>query len=186
MTALARTGKKIDRLAELESRHGTYAVLGNHDYGYLWCSDHVQCAGILEQRLEQLNITVLRNEHEVLEINKQKFLLAGLDDPWSGMSNYSAAVEGSPELPKIILAHNQMSVIKENLEGKNLILSGHTHCGDIYIPFFTDFILKQTRFSDHTRGRVRINEESELYVTCGLVHSVRLFTNPEISVLNIE
>ncbi len=176
---------KISLLGDLESKHGTYAVLGNHDYVSFNCNN---CTPKLVSNLESMGINVLRNENEILTINGQEFALIGVDDLWAGQSSYAnASTSISPNMPKVILVHNQYSLKNQKLEGRNLILSGHTHCGLVQIPFLTDLFLRWNGFADVTRGREAVDEHTELYVTCGVTPGgVRLFTRPEISVIYLE
>ncbi|MFH1684976.1 MAG: metallophosphoesterase [Candidatus Micrarchaeota archaeon] len=176
---------KISLLGNLESKYGTYAILGNHDYYSLNCTN---CTDKLISKLESMDINVLRNENSVLTINGQKFALIGVDDLWAERSSYTNASIGVPStMPKVILAHNQYSMKNQKLEGRNIILSGHTHCGLVQIPFLTDFFLSWNRFADVIRGRATVDENTELYVTCGVTPGgVRLFTRPEISIIYLE
>jgi len=175
----------VDLLEELESEYGVYAVLGNHDYYSFNCTN---CTDKLVSNLESMDIAVLRNENEILAMKGQEFALIGVDDLWAGRSSYANASIGIPQnMPKVILAHNQYSMKNQNLEGKNLILSGHTHCGLVQIPFLTDFFVRWNGLADVARGRATVDENTELYVTCGVTPGgVRLFTRPEISVIYLE
>ncbi len=176
---------KISLLGNLESRYGTFAVLGNHDYVSFDCE---KCTDKLVSNLESMDITVLRNENRVLEINNQEFALIGVDDLWAGQSSYENASFGiSPKMPKVILVHNQNSMKNQKLEGRNLILSGHTHCGLIQIPFLTDLFLRWNGFADVVGGHATVDENTELYVTCGVTPGgARFFTRPEVSVIYLE
>lgn len=176
---------RLDEFSRLESKYGIYAVMGNHDYNNWDCP---YCYKKLETKLESMNISVLRNENLILDIKGHRFALIGVDDLWVGLSDYDKASEGIPEnMTKIIMAHNQNSMKGYELQGKNLILSGHTHCGVVQVPFVTDYVLQSTEFSDVSGGRATIDENTELYVTCGVTPSgVRLFTNPEISVIYLN
>ncbi len=176
---------RIDRLGALESRYGTYAILGNHDY---YCLNPQNCSDKVEAKLESMGILVLRNEHLIMSIKGHEFALIGVDDLWSGQSNYRLASATVPEnMTKVILAHNQYSLTQHSLQGRNLILSGHTHCGLVQIPYLTDFAMKQSRFADVGSGHAVIDNNTDLYVTCGLTPGgVRLFTRPEISVIYLE
>lgn len=176
---------RIGPLGDLESEYGTYAILGNHDYISLNCEN---CTDKIVGKLESMNITVLRNENRIVKINGQEFALIGVDDLWAGRSSYANASYGVPSnMPKVILAHNQYSMKNQKLEGSSLILSGHTHCGLVQIPFLTDLFLRWSRFADVIKGRAMPDDDTELYVTCGLTPGgVRLFTRPEISVIYLE
>ena len=182
---IADEWNRTDQLGNLKSKYGIYAVLGNHDYISWDCKN---CSDKVESKLESMGIKVLRNEYEILNISGREFALIGVDDLQAGRSNYRLASRDVPDnMSKIILAHNQYSVTRHDLEGKNLVLSGHTHCGLVQIPYVTDFILQSSNFADVIGGRATIDENSELYVTCGITPGgVRLFTRPEISVIYVN
>jgi predicted MPP superfamily phosphohydrolase len=181
--------EKLAPLQDLESRYGVYAVLGNHDHlpGNCMGDSRVMCSYTMERQLEAMGIEVLRNEHRMMEIKGREFTLIGVDDLWSGASDYQKASEGVPGgMPKVILAHNQLSV-PEGLGGRNLGLSGHTHCGQVRIPFITDFLIGAVGHWGVTGGRATIDENTELYVTCGANPGlVRVFAPPEVSVIYLE
>jgi predicted MPP superfamily phosphohydrolase len=182
ITELGDDYHMIDGLGKLSAKHGAYAVLGNHDY---YCRKQCRCEDSVEGKLEDMNITVLRNENEVLEIKGRTIAIIGLDEYWEMRHNYSAASSGiKSSMDKIVLVHNQLAVNPEDVEGNKIILSGHTHCGLIGIPFVTDFLFDSAQASKTLGG---YDEERNLYVSCGLTPGgVRLFTRPEISVISLE
>lgn len=179
---------ELDALSKLESRYGTYAVLGNHDYGILW-SDY-PFADKVERKMESLGIRVLRNEHADLVIESDggsSLALVGVDDHWAGNSDFEIAMEGvKTDRPKIILAHDQTAINRSGLEGRNLILSGHTHCGQVRIPIVTDSVLRALGFGNLVGGREDLPPDDSIYVTCGIVPgNIRFLAPPEISVVEI-
>jgi predicted MPP superfamily phosphohydrolase len=124
-------GHHTEPLARLESRHGTYAVTGNHEYysgAHAWIDE-----------LERLGARVLVNEHVVLQEGGAKLTLAGVTD-WSAhyfdpshRSDPRAAAAGAPEdAPKVLLAHQPRSARDANDAGYHLQLSGHTHGGQFW------------------------------------------------------
>jgi predicted MPP superfamily phosphohydrolase len=175
----------IVELQNLKSRYGTYAILGNHDYRSWDCSQESYVyADKVEAKLESYGIEVLRNDNRIIKIRNQSFALVGVDDYWSCRGDYNKSVSGLKDIPKIILAHNYLSVENESLE-RSLVLSGHTHCGQVWIPPITEYILKSEDFGALRGGRHRL-AGGELYITCGLTPgTIRLFTRPEISVLRV-
>ena len=180
--------KGINSLSLLESTYGAYAVLGNHDYNDWDCTNpgSYEFADNVTQKLEALGINVLRNEHILLSARNRSFALVGVDDHWACMNNYSMASDGLPStMPKLILAHDNLAVEKDSIIN-GLVLSGHTHCGLVNVPFITQYVVEQAGFGSVSGGKGKIGE-SDLYVSCGLVpDGVRLFTRPEISVIYLE
>jgi predicted MPP superfamily phosphohydrolase len=82
-------------LARLESTHGVFAVLGNHD---LWTD-----AAVVRSGLESVGIRVLVNDSVLVRVGDEVLVLAGLDDGWSGEPDLSLALEGSPQEAPVIL-----------------------------------------------------------------------------------
>ena len=118
-------------LADLESRHGTYVVTGNHEY-YSGVHGWVR-------ELERLGATVLMNEHVVLEHDGACLTVAGVTDysahyfDASHRSDPESALAGSPaDAVKVMLAHQPRSARASAAAGANLQLSGHTHGGQFW------------------------------------------------------
>lgn len=119
-------------LARLSSRHGTYFVTGNHEY-YSNAHDW-----IVEVR--RLGLTVLMNEHVVLEHQGASLLVAGVTDytahhfDESHRSDPHAALAGAPvhAAVKVLLAHQPRSAAVAADAGFDLQLSGHTHGGQFF------------------------------------------------------
>jgi uncharacterized protein len=118
-------------LAELQSKHGTFFVTGNHEYysgAHEWIAE-----------LKRLGIRVLMNEHEVLAHGGAQLVVAGiadysahLFDP-SHRSDAVKAVAGAPAgAPKVLLAHQPRSAPEAQKAGVDLQLSGHTHGGQFW------------------------------------------------------
>ena len=115
-------------LAGLESNHGVFAVLGNHD---LWTD-----AAVVRSGLESVGIRVLVNESVPIRVGDDDLILAGLDDGWSGEADLALALEGSPQGSPVILMLHEPDFAEHNArDGRvRLQLSGHTHGGQVRIP----------------------------------------------------
>jgi predicted MPP superfamily phosphohydrolase len=120
-------------LADLEAPHGVYFVTGNHEY--YWGGRESVSA------VEQLGLTVLHNEHRVVERDGATLVIGGIPDLHGGhffpdhTSRPDLAFAGAPEgAPRILLAHQPRAVTGAAEQGVGLLLSGHTHGGQIF-PF---------------------------------------------------
>ena len=119
-------------LARLHARHGAYFVTGNHEY-YSNAHDW-----IIEVR--RLGLTVLMNEHVVLEHDGAALLVAGVTDysahhfDEAHRSDPHAALAGAPlhVTMKLLLAHQPRSAHAASDAGFDLQLSGHTHGGQFF------------------------------------------------------
>ena len=110
-------------LAKLNAPLGVFGVLGNHDY---YLPDQ------LSERLEsQAGVHVLRNRGVDLQ---NGLFLCGIEDTWRGRFDAEAAVDNRPNgTGMIALSHNPVGI---NLfrNASALVLSGHTHGGQILLP----------------------------------------------------
>jgi uncharacterized protein len=113
-------------LGGLRARSGVVAVLGNHDFRV--------GADAVERALRRQRIQVLRNRHRLLNRSGAKLYLAGVDDYGYG-ANLGQAMRGIPEgAATILLAHNPRLVTAAACRGIGLVLSGHTHGGQVNLP----------------------------------------------------
>ncbi|MDP9012706.1 MAG: metallophosphoesterase [Pseudomonadota bacterium] len=119
-------------LAGLEARHGVYFVTGNHEY---YSGERAWTA-----ELRRLGLTVLKNEHVVLQHDGAPLLLAGVTDfsahhfDPAQRSDPAAALLGSVAgaSPKILLAHQPSTAIAAEAAGYDVQISGHTHGGQFW------------------------------------------------------
>jgi hypothetical protein len=121
-------------LAQLAARHGRFFVTGNHEY--------YSGAVAWMQELERLGLTVLHNEHVVIERGGGKLVVAGVPDHGAGhyhrehTSDPQQAIAGAPAdaSARVLLAHQPLSAPAAARAGFDLQLSGHTHGGQ-FLPW---------------------------------------------------
>ena len=119
-------GPAAELLGRLRARYGVYAVLGNHDF-------RVDAAAVTEA-LRRQQIDVLRNRHVVLELAGQSLYLAGVDDYGYG-ADLRRAMRGVPrDAATVLLAHNPRVIHLASRHNVSLVLSGHTHGGQVNLP----------------------------------------------------
>jgi len=117
----------VQRLKNLQSRAGVYAVLGNHDHCWPGAKREVANA------LNSVGIRVLYNE-AIYPLGSQ-LALVGFADFWSGdFAPKPVMASINPAIPRIVLSHNPDSAEKLQTWRIDLQLSGHTHGGQIVIP----------------------------------------------------
>ncbi|NJL09556.1 MAG: metallophosphoesterase [Calothrix sp. SM1_7_51] len=195
----------VQRLKNLESRLGTYAVLGNHDIYYSHSQKEVT------EAFTSIGVRVLWNE--IVYPFGQEIALVGLADYWSGEFKAASIMNKlDPAIPRIVLSHNPDTAEILKQWRVDLQLSGHTHGGHIVIPGFgpavkyykqllkivpkklkcrlpflrPEFIkvVKNWEWSDgfHQVGK------NQLYVNRGLGTYLpgRLFCPPEVTVITLE
>ena len=129
--SVAELAADIAPLAWLASRHGTYVVTGNHEY-YSGADEWVA-------EFRRIGMTVLMNEHVVIEHDGASLVVAGVTDFSAAQfdpaqrSDPARAVAGSPaDVPKLLLAHQPRSADTALTTGFDLQLSGHTHGGQFW------------------------------------------------------
>lgn len=118
-------------LAGLQSRYGTYAVTGNHEYysgAPAWISE-----------LRRLGVNVLLNEHVVIEHGEARLALAGVTDYSAHhfhpehRSDPMRALSGAPaDAVRVLLAHQPRTAPHAEAAGAHLQISGHTHGGQFW------------------------------------------------------
>lgn len=132
--SVATIGHEVANIADFKSRHGTYFITGNHEY-YAGADQWVRF-------LRENDVTVLLNEHVVLDHDESQLMLAGVTDYRAGRqlkghtSDPVAAAAGAPPCPaRVLLAHQPRSAYAAaKTKAFDLQLSGHTHGGQ-YAPF---------------------------------------------------
>jgi uncharacterized protein len=120
-------------LGKLHAPHGVYFVLGNHDF----FSGEVPR---LRQTLEQAGFIDLGGRWRLLEIRGRTILLAGHELPWIGPApDLSAAPPAGPDGSRpmrLLLAHTPDAWPWASSHDFDLMLAGHTHGGQICLPWF--------------------------------------------------
>lgn len=174
--------------ADLRPPLGVFACMGNHDYGLYGPS----YAGTLRDlgvahNLAKNGVRVLRNEAVRLTRAGQDLWIGGVDDFWTPWCLPRLAMRGMPAgAASLMLCHNPDGADDLAAAGCGPILAGHTHGGQVRIPFIGPILLPvQNRTRDqglHPVGRTCV------YVTRGIgwLHRVRFNCRPEISVLTLR
>jgi hypothetical protein len=113
-------------LSRLRARYGVLAVLGNHDFRV--------GADAVTSALKRKHIEVLRNQHVTIQFGGSSLYVAGVDDYGYG-ADVRRAVRGIPrDSATVLLAHNPRIIHLASRHGVSLVLSGHTHGGQVNLP----------------------------------------------------
>jgi predicted MPP superfamily phosphohydrolase len=141
----------------------TYATLGNHD--------HWSDAGRVRQALPRAGVDVLSNEHRVLQIGAGRLHLVGVDDSITEHHDPERAFRGVPAgATRVVLSHDPKSADFLHRYRPALILSGHTHGGQIYFRRLTPFLSRKVGVK-YLSGFFNVHG-ALLYVTRGIGASV--------------
>lgn len=199
--------RNIDSLLEYldgtRANDGVYAILGNHDYRYLTLWQHFRHEILgreyqvnewqkLVACLGRLGIRVLVNEQVLVRTSTgARIFLEGTDDP----------VLGSPEISptssdydtsdlKILMSHSPDILYSKELEKKrfDVILSGHTHGGQIRLPGIGPLLTGTDRASRREAyGLFDAKDGTRVNVTAGVGHSLLpIRINCEAEIVLIE
>ncbi len=173
-------------LGSLQAPDGVFAVLGNHDH---WTDGEMMHQALLAE-----GIRVLSNEKCSIERQGEEIKLLGIDDMMVKRDDLKAALAGTSRAEtRILLAHNPRIIRKAARAGLDLVLSGHTHGGQINWRMLTGREESRTarwlrRPSRRLiRGYAKL-QETHLYVNRGLgtvVLPLRYGCPPEITVIEL-
>jgi uncharacterized protein len=174
-------GPCAEALGQLRAPEGVWAVLGNHD--------HYTGAELTTRALERNGIVVMNNFNSVLTRGPDRLQLAGIDDWTWNASDWRRALDGlSEKLPTILLSHQPRVLDLAEAKQVSLILSGHTHGGQIDIPLLGAPARLATKDLTYAQGLFR-RGATQLYVSSGtgvIGLPVRLGVRPEIAVLRLK
>lgn len=166
-------------VGRLRARFGVFAVLGNHDH---WTD-----AALIADLFRAEGIKVLLNEGMRLDLAGESFWLAGVNDTMVGLEDLPLAMAGSGEDEmKLLLAHNPVILRRAARAGVDLVLSGHTHGGQVTLRPEKTFNGRPRRRLLRGLGR---RGNTQIYVTRGLgtvVLPIRYGCPPEVSVLELR
>ena len=168
-----------EMLGRLKAKYGVYAVLGNHDH---WVD-----AALVTDLFRAEGITVLINEGMHFEKNGASFWLAGVDDTMVGLEDLSLALAGARrDEMKLLLAHNPIILRRAARASVDLVLSGHTHGGQVTIRGERSTVRGARKRLLKGHGRLA---HTQIYVNRGLgtvVLPIRYGCPPEISLLELR
>jgi uncharacterized protein len=147
-----------EQLAGLRARR-VVTVLGNHDY-FTWGQG-------MTAALEKNGYDVLKNQHVTVELGGARLNIVGVDDPVTRHHDLDAAFAGVPEgEARLVLCHCPEEAPGLAERGADLVVSGHTHGGQIYIRGITDRIAKRMG-RRYLSGMYEVGR-TRLYVTPGI------------------
>jgi len=165
----------------LEAQDGVIVSMGNHDY--------FGEGEPLVSLLRSGNARVLRNEGFVLERRGERIYVAAIDDTWTRRADMARALAGRPAgAPTLLLAHDPEQFPAAAERGVELTLSGHTHGGQIAVPFLARraslaHLAHKHILGFYARGR------SQLYVHPGIGTTgppIRIGVAPAVVILTLR
>ncbi|MEA3371480.1 MAG: metallophosphoesterase [Campylobacterota bacterium] len=177
---VAKAEAPLSELQKLDSVFGSYFIVGNHEYFH----------GIekIINRVNSLGIKVLENENLYIGKEGEGFNLAGVYDVFGYRAKHHLpdihkALKDKKDAPTVLLAH-QPRYIEEVGSGVDLVLSGHTHGGQLY-PF--KFLVKLQQ--PYVSGLHQHSENLQIYVNKGTGFwgpPMRLGATSEITLITLK
>ena len=168
-------------LGKLRGRDGVYACMGNHDY---FTDGEAMVAA-----LEGAGLDVLRNRGVSVRRGEDAMYVAGVDDTWTHRNDVPRALAARPpHAPAVLLAHDPALFPEAAAHGVDLTLAGHTHGGQLGVPFLAKRFNLARLMTEFTTGIYK-RGPSTLYVNRGLGATglpVRLAVPPEIALLTLR
>lgn len=166
-------------LGRLHAKSGVFSVLGNHD--------HKKHFSVSLQLLRESGQDI-RHRAAAIEKNGERLWIGGAGDLWTDEINIDKAFQGVPDNEcKIVLAHNPDTADMDFATKVDLMISGHTHGGQVNIPFIGAPVLP-VKNKNYANGFVR-SHSTGVFISRGIgwaIAPVRLNCHPEIAVLNLE
>jgi predicted MPP superfamily phosphohydrolase len=166
-------GPAAESLEGLSAPHGVFAVLGNHD------DDHD-----MPNALRQRGIQVLRDARTRITIRGEGLELAGIRF-WTRRASDIASVIRGARAPVILLAHDPRRVVEAAALRIPLVLSGHTHGGQVVLPVLGAVAAQKFPVAAGLLQR----DETTLFVSRGIgtvYVPVRINCPPEVAVVTIH
>lgn len=178
----------LQELAGLRAPLGVYGVWGNHDYrsfgrsgaGLGWVSRRDE----LRRSFAGAGITLLRNEGRAL---RDDVYLGGVDDLTTGDPDLPATLYGAGSRATLLLSHNP-DLLPDLPEPVGLVLCGHTHGGQIRLPWVGAPVVPSRYGQRYAMGWVRGAFGTPAYVSRGLGVTgvpMRMLCEPELTLLTL-
>ncbi|MBU4540184.1 metallophosphoesterase [uncultured Acetobacterium sp.] len=167
-------------LARINATYGKVAVTGNHEYALFRKYNY-------ENLMRAAGFTVLINDW--LDISELNVRLLGLDDAFRGDPDLNLTDEVLVGSYNILLTHEPDIVDEMDINAVELVLAGHTHGGQISLPYLTEKILP-TYGKKYVQGLFAIGSQgqTDLFVTKGTGMTklpFRFMNVPEIVAIEI-
>lgn len=159
------------------ARHGTFAVLGNHDH---W----VDGPGV-RQSLLDAGVVVVDRAPALVEIKGSRIRICGDELPWGARSS-SREGEVGVDL-QITLTHTPDNFFRLAGEDADLVFAGHLHRGQIRIPWFGPVVIPSAHGMVLEHGHY-LRRETHLFVSAGIGTvglPLRMFSPPDFFIVDV-
>ncbi|GIP38728.1 metallophosphoesterase [Paenibacillus sp. J31TS4] len=169
-------------LEQLKAPFGKLAVLGNHDY--------YDAADRTADVLTEGGFTVLRNAAVPLTRGTSRLWIAGVEDAWEGKPQLAKALAPTPaDACRLLLSHAPDLADQAAGHGIDLQLSGHSHGGQVRLPFYGPVVTPPPFGRKYVMGHYQLPGGLQLYTNRGLGTSMqpyRFFCRPELTLFTLH
>ncbi len=182
-------------LEPLAAEYGVYAVLGNHDLDHspemsvFWDTPTPVAIPEWVAAMNAIGLDALVNEHRCVEVRNRLVVIAGIGDPSCGYDDLAKALAEAPDGDfKILLAHSPDIFDEPGVEWADMILCGHTHGGQVQLPYLGAPWAPVWRHRHRAAGLMRVGEHTLGYVSRGAGAGVvaRFNCPPEVTILTLS
>ncbi len=181
----------------IEAGIPVYAIPGNHEYGVGGKRDATDpdrrfgdISASAAKAFSDLGITYMENTLVTTTVQGQDIALFGGDSYLAEKLSFDVLRDKPTDIPTLALIHNPGAVWIATKQDIDLMLSGHTHGGQIRLPFFGPIgRLNEAIPLEWYQGLHQVDADTQLFVTSGTGESgprARLFNPPEVVLLTIE
>lgn len=170
-----------NQLSKLTASYGKFAVLGNHDFGG-------NAYRVSYDLLSNSGFNVLNNEN--CYIDELDTRIIGFEDAiWGTVNNEFYNIKSTDF--NILVSHEPDIVDRITMKNSGVMFSGHTHGGQIFVPFLNQYVLPPLGeiYPKGVYNDVSINKNVSLFVSKGIGTTIlpfRFMNVPEVCIITIE
>lgn len=174
-----------ESFSALQAPHGVFGVMGNHDF-------FVRDPDKVAREIDDCGVKLLRDDRVRIDKDGGSFWLLGVDDvgrPERARERFDVVAQHtSPTIPRILLCHRPYFLQQAAEAGMDLVLSGHTHGGQVSLGKFREtHIAPASIASRYVWGTYTIGQ-TKMYVSRGIGTvglPIRINCPPEITTIRL-
>lgn len=154
-----------EAFSNLKAPFGVYGVMGNHDF---FASE----PEVVAREVDACGVRLLRNDSVLIKNNRAAFYLAGVDDVGRAQRAKEmftlALASAQPNIPKILLVHRPYFLQQAAEAGADLVLSGHTHGGQVVLGSFGNVVIAPASLASRYVWGTYRSGGTQMYVNRGI------------------
>lgn len=161
-----------------------YFVSGNHE--------HKNINGtIFVNELRKKNIKVINNNNDTINLYNEEINIIGVDDISTNNDNINRSINNlNYNNYTVLLCHTPLVILDKKSHKSDLILSGHTHGGQVRLPIIGPLAYPgDGKYKKYNKGIYNTGNNTKLYIDSGLgtrLIPIRFFNRSQISLINVK